>query len=283
MLSCIDSLADRSSGTEIIGIGIGVSGMIDFPSGTCLFATGLPDFENVPVRESVEKRFSVPVIVDDSSRTHAVGERYHGLGRGVPNFIHVVLGEGIGAGVFINGTLYRGKSGISGEIGHIVIDRNGPRCRCGNHGCLEKYASGSAIAGQIQEALAEGVQSILQRSAVGSGAVTAEAVTQAANQGDKLALVVLTRAGERIGQVLASVVSILAPEKIIISGGVSLAGDLILEPIRRIIKSESAELLTRGLAIEISQLQNRAGTLGAARMALINYFKGEDAWLNSSH
>jgi len=283
LLSCIESLAGKASGREIIGIGIGVSGMIDYASGTCLFATGLPDFENVPVRETVEKKFSVPVIVDDSSRTHAVGERFHGLGRDVSNFIHVVLGEGIGAGIFINGSLYRGKSGISGEIGHIVIDRNGPRCRCGNHGCLEKYASGSAIAAQIEEALAEGVQSIVQKGAAGTGAVTAESVTQAANQGDKLARGVLTRAGERIGQVLASVVSILAPEKIIISGGVSLAGDLILEPIRRIVKGESAELLTRGLAIEISQLQNRAGTLGAARMALINYFEGENAWLSSSH
>lgn len=283
MLSCIESLAGKASGREIIGIGIGVSAMIDFPSGTCLFATGLPDFENIPVRDMVAKRFAVPVIVDDSSRTHAVGERFHGLGRDVPNFIYVGLGEGIGAGIFINGSLYRGKNGISGEIGHIVIDRNGPRCRCGNHGCLEKYASGAAIAGQIEEALAEGVQSILQKSVSGSKAVavTAESVTQAANQGDKLALGVLTRAGERIGQVLASVVSILAPEKIIIGGGVSLAGDLIIEPIGRIIKGESAELLTRGLAIEISQLQNRAGTLGAARMAIINFFEGESAWLNS--
>ena len=282
MTDMIEGLSARSGDREVIGIGIGVSGVIDFGAGTCLFATGLPDFENIPIRDIVEKRFKIPAFVDDSSRTHAVGEKYFGLGQGLNNFMYVSLGEGIGSGIFINGAVYRGKNGISGEIGHVVMDRNGPRCKCGNHGCLEQYASGSAIAGQIREALRAGVQSTLQKvMREGDGdAITAEAVTEAARQDDRLAAGVLERAGERVGQVLASVVSILAPERIIIGGGVGQAGDFILEPIRRMVKSESVGLLTRGLGVEISALREKAGTLGAARMAMIEFFEGENAWRN---
>lgn len=285
MTDLIGGLCARSGDKEVVGIGIGVSGVIDFDTGTCLFATGMPDFENIPIRDIVEKKFTIPAFVDDSSRTHAIGEKYFGLGQGLDNFLYVNLGEGIGSGIFINGAVYRGKNGISGEIGHVVMDRNGPRCRCGNHGCLEQYASGSAITGQIGDALRAGVQSILQKATHENdeGAITAEVVTEAARRDDKLAAGVLARAGERVGQVLASVVSILAPEKIIIGGGVSQAGDFILEPIRRIVKSESVGLLTRGLGVEISVLREKAGTLGAARMAMIEFFEGENAWRENLH
>ncbi len=259
---------------KIKGIGIGLSGIIDHKSGVCLFWPDVEGWENVPLKEIVEDKFGLPVQIDDSARTMALAESWCGLAKEVENFIFINLGIGVGAAIFFHSQLYRGTGGTAGELGHMTIDENGPRCSCGNYGCLETLVSGPAIARRARKALKDGVISIMSKLAGGKlENVTSEIVVEAAKRGDKLAFNLMEKTGEYLGIGIANAINIFNPQLVIIGAGVSKAGDLILDPLKRTVKKRALQVASSAVEIKISKLGDRSGALGAATLILKDVFQ----------
>jgi len=259
---------------KIKGIGIGVSGLIDHEKGVCLYCPNIEGWENIPVKRIVEEEFAVDTSVEDSSRAMALAEHWSGVARGIDNFIFVNVGVGIGCAIFIHGKLYRGVGGIAGEFGHITIDEAGPRCNCGNYGCLETLASGPAISRRARQAIKEGVVSLIEKLAEGNlENITPEIVVEAARRGDKLAFNIMEKTGEYLGIGIANMINIFNPELIVVGAGVSQAGDILLEPLKRTVKARALQLSSSMTNIKVSQLGDNAGALGAAIMVLKDIFE----------
>ena len=258
---------------KIKGIGMGISGLIDHQRGVSLYCPNIEGWENVPVKRLVEEEFAVDTSVEDSSRAMALAEHWSGVARGIDNFIFVNVGVGIGCAIFIHGKLYRGTGGIAGEFGHITIDEAGPRCNCGNCGCLETLASGPAISRRARQAIKEGVVSLIEKLAEGKlENITPEIVVEATKRGDKLAFNIMEKTGEYLGIGIADMINIFNPELIVIGAGVSQAGDILLEPLKRAVKARALQLSSSMTNIKVSQLGDNAGALGAAIMVLKDIF-----------
>jgi glucokinase-like ROK family protein len=254
------------SRADIVGIGVGLPGPVEFATGRPVAPPTVPGWNDYPVRDRLTGHFGVRVVVDNDVNTMAVGERRAGLARGVDNFVFVKVGTGIGAGLFSNGVLHRGAGGAAGDIGHIAIEGGSTvLCRCGRLGCLEAYAGGAALARQAQEAAGNGHSKYLTEVLKTSGsAPTAEDVTRGASAGDPVCLQLLNQAAWRLGQAMSGCVNFFNPSLIVFGGGVSRAGDLLLPGIRRAVLELSLPLATRDLRIEITRLDHAAGTIGAA-------------------
>ena len=259
---------------KIKGIGMGISGLIDHQRGVCLYCPNIEGWENIPVKRLVEEEFAVDTCVEDSSRAMALAEHWSGVARGIDNFIFVNVGVGIGCAIFIHGKLYRGTGGIAGEFGHITIDEAGPRCNCGNCGCLETLASGPAISRRARQAIKEGVVSLIEKLAQGKlENITPEIVVEATKRGDKLAFNIMEKTGEYLGIGIADMINIFNPELIVIGAGVSQAGNILLEPLKRTVKARALQLSSSMTNIKVSQLGNNGGALGAAIMVLKDIFE----------
>ncbi|MBI4744078.1 MAG: ROK family glucokinase [Actinobacteria bacterium] len=253
---------------DIVAIGIGVAGMINFKEGEVVFSPNLP-LKNVAFKKLMEDHFGVPVFLDNDANVAAFGEKYLGSGRGVSNFICVTIGTGIGGGIFINDKIYRGVSGSSAEVGHMVIDINGPKCGCGNYGCFETLASGQAIVRMAKEAIAGGKKTLILDFAKGNiENVNGEVVSRAASDNDQIACDILDKIGRFIGIGLTNIVNIFNPEKITLTGGVSQSGSLILNPAKEVVSQVALVPNSLDVKIELAELGNRAGVLGAAALAL---------------
>ena len=266
----------EASGVEkerIEGIGIGISGVIDHQKGVCLFCPNIKGWENVPVKRLVEEEFGIKVSVDDSSRMMALAEHWCGLAQKVENFIFINVGVGVGSGIFTNGQIYRGSRGTAGELGHTTIDENGPRCKCGNRGCLETLVSGPAIVRRAKEALEEGVISLLGKMSGGDfSKLSPEMVAEAARKGDKLAFNIMEKTGEYLGIGIANAVNLFNPELVIIGAGISRAGDLFLETVKRTVKARALHTASTSVDIKISELGDTAAAQGAAILILKDIF-----------
>lgn len=259
---------------KIKGIGVGIAGLINHEEGVCLYCPNIEGWENVPVKRLIEEEFAIDTSVEDSSRAMALAEHWSGVARGIDNFIFINVGVGIGCGIFIHGKLYRGVGGIAGEFGHITIDETGPRCNCGNHGCLETLASGPAISRRAREAIGEGVVTLIEKLAEGNLAnITPEIVVEAVRRGDKLAFNIMEETGEHLGTGIADIINIFNPELIVIGAGVSQAGDILLEPLKRTVKARALQLSSSMVDIKVSQLGDNAGAMGAAIMVLKDIFE----------
>lgn len=262
------------SWNKIQGIGVGISGVVNHQKGICLFWPNVEGWENVPLGKILEKEFQVPVLVDDSARTMALAEHWCGAARDVENFIFVNVGIGVGAAIFFHGQLYRGTSGTAGELGHTTVEENGPRCSCGNYGCLETLASGPAIARRAKKALEEGVISLIDKLSRGDPSkITPELVVEAARKGDKLAFNLMEKTGEYLGIAIANVLNLFNPELVIIGAGVSRAGDLILDPVKRTVKARALETTSSKAKIVISEMGDESGALGGAILILQKIFE----------
>jgi predicted NBD/HSP70 family sugar kinase len=199
----------------------------------------------------------------------ALGEAYQGVGKGVDNLIFVKIGTGIGAGIICEGKIYRGSSGCAGDIGHIGVNKSGPLCHCGNKGCLEAVTAGPAIAERSLIAAKEGKSPILLRYYEKNGSVLrAEDVGDASREGDALAVEVIRESGQFIGDVLAGLVNFYNPRVIVIGGGVSNLGNLLLSSIRQTVLNRSTPLATRNLHIVFSEIGSDAGVIGAVNLAM---------------
>ena len=266
--------SSRIEKDKIKGIGVGIAGLIDHERGVCLYCPNIEGWENVPVTRLMEEEFVIDTSVEDSSRAMALAEHWSGVARGIDNFIFVNVGVGIGCAIFIHGKLYRGVGGIAGEFGHITIDETGPRCNCGNYGCLETLASGPAISRRARQAIKEGVVSLIEKLVEGNlENITPEIVVEAVRRGDKLAFNIMEKTGEYLGIGIANMINIFNPELIVIGAGVSRAGNILLEPLKRTVKTRALQLSYSMTNIKVSQLGDNAGALGAAIMVLKDIFE----------
>jgi glucokinase len=217
-----------------------------------LFAPNLP-WEGVPVRDHVASRVGLPVTVENDANAAAWAECTYGAAVGEPHVVCLTVGTGIGAGLVVGGRLYRGAFGIAGEPGHLRVVADGLPCGCGNTGCLEQYASGTALARYVRER---------------GGAATGEQVTAAARAGDALALEAFASVGEWLGQGLADLASVLDPGVFVLGGGVADAGDLLLAPTVASFRRRLSGAAHRPVAdVRLARLGNDAGVVGVADLA----------------
>jgi glucokinase len=261
--------AARDARPDAAAIGLGIPCTIDRDRGLALMAVNL-ELADVPIRDLVRGRLGLPVTLDNDANAAILAEHRFGAARGARNAVMLTIGTGIGGGLVIGGEVYRGSSGAAAELGHVVIDEDGPACQgnCPNRGCVEVFASGTAIARDGLAAAEGAPDSGLGRAVARGVALDGKEVTDAALAGDPVAIRVLNKAGTRLGVALASLANILEPDVIVIGGGVSRAGELLLEPAR-------AELATRallpmnGTPVAAAELGPDAGMIGAATMALL--------------
>jgi glucokinase len=259
---------------DLCGVGIGIPGWMDRMSGRLVFAPKMSHWQEVFDLDQLQCELGLPIFIDSDPNVATLGELWAGAGRGTRNMVMVTLGTGLGCGIVIDGKLYAGHHGMSGEFGHIVLNEcTDTLCDCGRRGCLETQASGPAIARQGKLAVESG-QDTLMKSLAGGQAnnVTTAIVFAAAARGDPVACSLVERAGELLGIGLANLVSLFEPEMLIIGGGMADVGELILEPMRRTMKSH-CYLLAMGytsIGLSLAHLGDDAGMIGAARLAFGN-------------
>lgn len=254
---------------NLFAVGIGVPGPVEPWSGIVYSPPNLPGWGEVPIKEHFQNQLKLPVYVGNDANLAALGEHRFGAGAGVSDMVYITVSTGIGGGVIANGKLLLGTHGLAGEIGHMTIDRNGPRCPCGNIGCLEALASGTSIARIARERLESGEQSLII-DLIGQDLekVTGEVVVEAARKNDRLAMDVMETAAENLGIGVVNVVHIFNPALVIIGGGVSNAEDLIFQPVIRIVRERVMSRLQEGLAIVPAALGDDAGLFGAIALAM---------------
>src|SRR5688572_23287596 len=251
---------------DIGGIGIGVPGVLDLERGETVFLPNLPgNWPHVPLRARITELSGLPAALLNDVRAITNGEWRFGAGRGVDTLAVFAIGTGIGGGLVVNGQLHLGIGGTGGELGHTVIDFNGPRCGCGNYGCLEAYASGPAIAAVGMKAVAQGLTTRLgEMCQYDLNRITPELIAQAAQEGDEIAKEIFEKAGFYLGIAAGNICSAIGPRRIIITGGVSQAGELLLGPMRRTLRERVTVMPIDQVEIVRSQLENNAGVIGVA-------------------
>ncbi|RME77248.1 MAG: ROK family transcriptional regulator [Chloroflexi bacterium] len=254
---------------QVLGIGVGVPGPVQFSSGLLIAPPLMPRWEAFPIKDFFRDTFpAARVVVDNDVNVMAIGELYAGAGKGIDNFLFIKIGTGIGCGIICKGQIYRGSDGCAGDVGHICIDYNGPVCHCGNVGCLEAMAAGPPIAARAEEAARRGQSEFLAQRLAAKGALTAKDVSEAAATGDQVANQIIKESGRMIGGMLAGLVNFYNPRLILIGGGVSKTGYKLLSAIRQAVLRRSTALSTRDLHIDLSSLGDDAGVVGAIHLAL---------------
>ena len=264
------ALAERMLTGDVVAIGVGAAGMIDFDRGVLRYGPNLA-WRDLGVVEAFTTRFpGVPAMLDNDGNAAAWGEYRYGAGVDATDMLAVTVGTGIGGGIVHDGAMFRGAHGFAAEIGHFIVDPNGPMCGCGNRGCWETVASGSAITHAGREAVADHPDSRLASAAGGDPqAVTGKMVTTEAQGGDDLAIRILAEVGRRLGEGIAGLVNILDPDTVVVGGGAVEAGDLLLEPARRAYRDavEAPEHRPE-VPIVAATMGNDAGAVGAAALAM---------------
>lgn len=266
MFSIIEKILEESGkGTdEIKAIGIGAPGPLDSNKGVILETPNLP-FENFQIVKHIEDKFKVKTYLENDANAAAIGEYLFGAGKGTSNMVYITVSTGIGAGAIINGKIYRGTTCNALELGHATILPDGPRCNCGNLGCLEVLASGTAIAREANKALELGADSSLKHYEK----VTSYEVFKEASLGDKLAVDIIDKALGYLGIGVANAITTLDPEKVIIGGGVAMAGDVLFDKVRKIVKQRCFKVLNESCEIVQAALKTKSGIVGAAAVAIM--------------
>jgi len=251
-------------GHSVAGIGVAVPGPVDPFRGVVLRAPSIPGWENLPLREILSETLRAPVYIGNDANVAALGEWVYGAGQGHQDMIYMTISTGIGGGLIVNGQLLLGASGLAGELGHVTVLPDGPLCSCGRRGHLEALASGPSIASWVKEQLKNGVPSLLNQETQ----LSAAQIAAAATKGDELAQAAFERAGAYLGQALADYINIFNPSAVILGGGVSNSGELLLAPIRKIIQRQvySHHFLDK-LKLTTAALGDEAGLLGALALA----------------
>jgi glucokinase len=244
--------------------GIGCGGPLDPVAGVVQGPPGLPGWDHVPIVDIVAEAFGRPAYLENDATAAVLGQYRYGPWTGVRHMVYVTVSTGVGGGMVLNGQLHRGAAGNGGELGHLVIDPDGRRCGCGQRGCLEAYASGSAIAVRAREALAGGAPSALRSV----GEPTAEDVARAAAAGDPVAVRVWDETTAALGLGLAVVINLVEPELVVLGGGVTRAGDMLLAPVRRVALARAMRPAAAAVRIVLSGHGDRVGVVGAAAVAI---------------
>lgn len=266
ILAVVDELFERapSVDAEVVAAGAGVAGFVG--DSIVIFSPNLV-FDDPNVAAAISARSGVPAVADNDANAAAWGERTYGAARGSDNVVVITLGTGVGSGFIVDGRIMRGHSGAAAELGHMVIDPSGPPCGCGLRGCLEQFASGTAIARMGKEAVKENPDSSIVAFAGSIEAIRAEHVAKAAREYDDTARAVLRRAGRALGIGLSNAVNLFDPELIVLAGGVTRAGEPFLGPARDELAQRNATQRRRAMRLDLSSLQGDGGILGAAALA----------------
>lgn len=249
---------------EIAGIGIGAPGSVRLEDGLIFAAVNL-GWENFPLKAELEKEAGIPVIVDNDANIAAVGEMWKGAGNGAKDVVFVTLGTGVGGGVIVNGHVAHGVSGSAGEIGHItVLPENGALCNCGKTGCLETISSATGIVRIANEKLNHSKKDSELRRIALAREITTKDVFEAYSSGDELATEIIDYVMKYLALGLAAVGNTLNPESIVIGGGVSKAGDILLKPLQKYFDTFAFTTVKDSTKLSIAELGNDAGAIGAA-------------------
>ena len=283
MRACLDGIvaciADLEHGSgRVEGIGVGVASMVDFAAGHVVESVNLP-LADLPLRDNLQERFGVPVVVDNDATVAAIGEHAFGAGVGADEMLMITLGTGVGGGIICDGRSAGAAVWAAAEFGHLIIDVNGLECpaNCPNHGCLEAYVAGPAMgAAAVAEAQAK-PDSALGRALAAGRTVDSRLLTRLALDGDPGAVAVLERVGEYLGAGLVTLVNIFNPETIVIGGGAAGAGELLLEPARRVLEARGSRPARDQVSVVPAALGPDAGFIGAGALALTELFPGDAA------
>lgn len=254
---------DGTPPQRVRALGIGLPGPVDPAAGVVISPGNLPGFRNVPLNRILTRATGIPSFLHHDAHLAALGEHRRGAARGASEMIYVTVSTGIGAGILLGGELYAGAHGIAGEVGHIVLQRDGPPCTCGQRGDLESIASGTGIARAARE-LAPGAPGSALR---GVEYPTAEDVVRAARAGDELATAILENAGIYLGIAMGTLVNLFNPQLIVLGGSVIKAGTFLLKPMRRSMSASSWKAARRGLRIVRPALGDDVGLIGAVEYA----------------
>jgi glucokinase len=246
--------------SDIIGIGLGSPGLIDKKGETILFSPNLPEWRNIPITHIISKRFVLPCVLENDANAAAWGEKWVGAGKEVSSMVMLTLGTGIGGGIVIENRLWRGVNNVAAEIGHMVIQMDGPQCNCGNRGCVEVYASATGMVRRFKELLKGGTPSALKDC----DEITAKMINDAALKGDKASLDIIEETGRYLGIAIVNIMHILNPAMIVLAGGMIGSGELLMNPIREVTTQRAFEASYKDTEIVFSQLGNDAGIIGAA-------------------
>lgn len=254
---------------QIVGIGIGQPGSLDHRTGQVFSFPNLPAWRDVPLQNIFQERYARPTFIDDDANTAALGEFYFGQGRNYKNLVYLTISTGIGGGIIVDGQLMRGAWGTAGELGHMTIDWHGERCSCGNIGCLETIASGTAIAHRARKAIAQGALFVSPDGSIEQqqGEIDAQLVAKAALAGVPEARTILRHAAEALGVGLVNIIHIFNPEIIILGGGLTQMDEaLLIEPARHIVDARAMRVPYKDVRIVKSQLGPDAGLIGAGAL-----------------
>jgi len=254
---------------QILAIGVGVPGPVVAEAGAVVAPPIMPGWDNFPILHHLNSLWHCPIALNNDAELGALGEWAYGAGRNERHLLYIKVGYGVGAGVLIDGKIYRGASGSAGEIGHITILDQGPVCTCGNVGCLESLAGGRAIADKARMAVQSGQRRTqLAQNNSRTKQITAFEVAAAARMGDLVAQEIITEAGDYLGIAIANLINVVNPGTIVVGGGVAQMGDLFLEPIRRSAHERSLRAAVQNLRITAATLGRRSTSMGAVVQAL---------------
>jgi glucokinase len=272
LLDAIVEAVDEVRGAtelDIEAVGFGIPCLIDRSTGEAISSVHLP-LEHIAFGDVMAERLGLPVFFDNDANAAMLAEFRHGAARGARNAVMLTLGTGIGGGLIINGDLFRGSHGAAAELGHIVIDENGPDCGpgCPSHGCLEALASGSALVREAERAAAADPTSALADAQSAGSPITGPLVTELAHDGDPAARRVVALIGTRLGIGIAGLVNAFDPDVVVIGGGVIAAGDLLLEPARLAVAERALPFPRDHVEVLPAHFGAESGMLGAALLAL---------------
>jgi glucokinase-like ROK family protein len=274
-----ESLAQAVTGnSRLFGIGVGVPGLVDHATGTLLFAPNLK-WRNLPLREMWRKRFGTLVVVENDARAAAVGEWMLGAARQVENFIYLSAGVGLGGGVMINGRLYGGIGGFAGEVGHMTLEPDGPRCNCGNRGCWEVLVGPTAIVGRVRQAAQAGQAPVVLGLCRGDvNAIKMEHVLQAAAQNEPAVIAAFQEAGRYLGIGIANLVNAFNPSLVVLGGVLSLAAPYILPRAQQEIDRRALDAARAGVRVTVSAFKFDACVMGGTALILREILNNPAAW-----
>jgi glucokinase len=261
----------RELGGTVVGLGLGVAGKVDHKRGWVIFSPNLPAMRDYPLGPEMETHLGLPVLMENDANVFGIGESWVGAGRGIPNWVGLTLGTGVGGCLILNGSLWSGDNlGFAAEIGHLIVHPEGPPCACGLNGCLEAHASGSALLQFVTDAASKGTLTSGQLYELWKdGKLNAMEIYRCSVAGDPLAKKAFVRMGWALGLALANLFTVLGIRTAIIGGGVSASWDQFIEPLWKSLTEHSSMLVVADAVIQRSALGDDAALLGAARLALL--------------
>jgi glucokinase-like ROK family protein len=270
--------------SRIVGIGIGAPGPLSATEGTIISPPNFSGWRNVPIKRILEDRFCLPVWIDNDANACALAEGWFGAGRAFEDFVYFNVGSGVGAGIMAGGALYRGVHGIAGEVGHTTVEATGPRCVCGNIGCLELYTSSTALVAVARAALARGEDSLLLGLSEGEPAsISVETIAAAARLGDSLSCRLIDQEIMYLGAAIVNLVNLLDPQAVFLGREVAqAAGDLLLEPLAGLVAQRAFSVAAERVQIRLATLEADAPVIGAACLVIQELFRSPEQVLGQA-